>query len=137
MLDEYFEEQMKEIIRMCSHHRQTMLFSATMTDEVGRGTSLWRVAGVRGGGCAEDPDWGWGGLPGVSIAASFPTTRLPAEQTRLCAWQVKDLASVSLKNPVRIFVNSNTDVAPFLRQEFIRIRPNREGDREAIVAGGS
>ncbi|XP_075773845.1 putative ATP-dependent RNA helicase DDX27 isoform X2 [Pelodiscus sinensis] len=80
MLDEYFEEQMKEIIRLCSHHRQTMLFSATMTDEV------------------------------------------------------KDLAAVSLKNPVRIFVNSNTDVAPFLRQEFIRIRPNREGDREAIVS---
>ncbi|XP_073182929.1 probable ATP-dependent RNA helicase DDX27 isoform X4 [Lepidochelys kempii] len=80
MLDEYFEEQMKEIIRLCSHHRQTMLFSATMTDEV------------------------------------------------------KDLAAVSLKNPVRIFVNSNTDVAPFLRQEFIRVRPNREGDREAIVS---
>lgn len=34
MLDEYFEEQMKEIIRMCARHRQTMLFSATMTDEV-------------------------------------------------------------------------------------------------------
>ncbi|KFV73049.1 putative ATP-dependent RNA helicase DDX27, partial [Struthio camelus australis] len=80
MLDEYFEEQMKEIIRLCSKHRQTMLFSATMTEEV------------------------------------------------------KDLASVSLKNPTRIFVNSNTDVAPFLRQEFIRIRPNREGDREAIVS---
>ncbi|XP_054247796.1 probable ATP-dependent RNA helicase DDX27 [Indicator indicator] len=80
MLDEYFEEQMKEIIRLCSNHRQTMLFSATMTEEV------------------------------------------------------KDLASVSLKSPVRIFVNSNTDVAPFLRQEFIRIRPSREGDREAIVA---
>lgn len=49
--------------------------------------------------------------------------------------QVQDLASVSLKNPVRIFVNSNTDVAPFLRQEFVRIRPNREGDREAIACG--
>uniref|UniRef100_A0A8C1ERY5 RNA helicase n=1 Tax=Cyprinus carpio carpio TaxID=630221 RepID=A0A8C1ERY5_CYPCA len=48
--------------------------------------------------------------------------------------QVKDLASVSLKQPVRIFVNSNTDVAPYLRQEFVRIRPNKEGDREAIVA---
>lgn len=49
--------------------------------------------------------------------------------------QVKDLAAVSLKEPVRIFVNSNTDVAPFLRQEFVRIRANREGDREAVVAG--
>ncbi|XP_068578373.1 probable ATP-dependent RNA helicase DDX27 [Cebidichthys violaceus] len=80
MLDEYFEEQMKEVIRLCSYNRQTMLFSATMTEEV------------------------------------------------------KDLAAVSLKQPIRIFVNSNTDVAPFLRQEFVRIRQNREGDREAVVA---
>ncbi len=48
---------------------------------------------------------------------------------------MKDLASVSLKDPVKVFVNENTDVALNLRQEFIRIRPNREGDREAIVAG--
>ncbi|XP_034387989.1 probable ATP-dependent RNA helicase DDX27 isoform X1 [Cyclopterus lumpus] len=80
MLDEYFEEQMKEVIRLCSYNRQTMLFSATMTEEV------------------------------------------------------KDLAAVSLKQPIRIFVNSNTDVAPFLRQEFVRIRQNREGDREAVVS---
>lgn len=32
-------------------------------------------------------------------------------------------------------MNSNTDVAPYLRQEFVRIRPNKEGDREAVVAG--
>ena len=43
--------------------------------------------------------------------------------------------TVSLKDPVKIFVNSNTDVAPYLRQEFIRIRENREADREAVVAG--
>ena len=34
MLDENFSEQMKEIIRLCSKSRQTMLFSATMTDEI-------------------------------------------------------------------------------------------------------
>lgn len=49
--------------------------------------------------------------------------------------KVKDLALVSLKDPIRIFVNENTEVAYKLRQEFVRIRPNKEGDREAIVAG--
>ena len=34
MLGETFEDEMKEIIGMCSKNRQTMLFSATMTDEI-------------------------------------------------------------------------------------------------------
>lgn len=80
MLDENFAEQMKEIINSCSKNRQTMLFSATMTE------------------------------------------------------QVKALASVSLSKPIRVFVNNNQTVAFNLRQEFIRIRDEKEGDREPILA---
>ncbi|XP_014605115.1 PREDICTED: probable ATP-dependent RNA helicase DDX27 [Polistes canadensis] len=80
MLDEYFAEQMKHIIKQCSRSRQTILFSATMTDEV------------------------------------------------------KDLAAMSLDKPVKVFVDSNQEVAFNLRQEFIRIRKEREGDREAVLA---
>ncbi|KAG5860739.1 hypothetical protein JTB14_004605 [Gonioctena quinquepunctata] len=80
MLDEYFAEQMNEIIKQCSKKRQTMLFSATMTEEV------------------------------------------------------ESLAAVSLTKPVRLFVDSNRDVAFNLRQEFIRIRSENEAEREPILA---
>ena len=43
---------------------------------------------------------------------------------------------MSLQHPVRLFVNSNSEVASNLHQEFVRIKPKREGDREAIVTGG-
>lgn len=67
MLDEYFEEQMKEIIRMCARHRQTMLFSATMTDEVPQapGREEGRRGEVRcsvGGG----ESLAWQGCPGAA-----------------------------------------------------------------------
>ncbi|CAD5206484.1 unnamed protein product [Bursaphelenchus okinawaensis] len=80
MLDDQFAEQMKEIIRLCSKSRQTMLFSATMTDEI------------------------------------------------------EDLIKMSLDKPARLFINENTETATNLRQEFIRVREGREGDREAVVA---
>ncbi|RCN37653.1 hypothetical protein ANCCAN_16440 [Ancylostoma caninum] len=80
MLEEAFKDQMNELIRLCAPNRQTLLFSATMTD------------------------------------------------------QIDELASMSLKKPVKIFINENTETALKLRQEFIRIRAGREGDREAIIA---
>ncbi|XP_065828149.1 probable ATP-dependent RNA helicase DDX27 [Oscarella lobularis] len=79
ILDENFEDQLNELIRLTPRNRQTMLFSATMTDEV------------------------------------------------------KELARLSLNQPVRLFVDSNTDVADNLQQEFLRIRASREADREAII----
>lgn len=86
-----------------------MLFSATMSEEVTSG--------------------------GSSRVLYVPVQLADVNSEYLVVFQVKDLASVSLKQPVRIFVNSNTDVAPYLRQEFVRVRESREGDREAIVAG--
>ncbi|PAV80402.1 hypothetical protein WR25_03567 [Diploscapter pachys] len=80
MLEEAFADQMKELIRLCAKNRQTLLFSATMTDEI------------------------------------------------------DELATMSLKKPVKIFINENTETALKLRQEFVRIRSGRERDREPIVA---
>ena len=48
---------------------------------------------------------------------------------------MEELARLSLHHPVRVFVDNNTDTADNLQQEFVRIRPAREADREAIVAG--
>ena len=79
MLEEHFDLELKEILRLCPKHRQTLLFSATMTDEV------------------------------------------------------EKLATLSLRKPVRMFVDKNTDVAANLKQEFVRIRSDHEEDREAIL----
>ena len=40
--------------------------------------------------------------------------------------RVNELAAVSLRKPVKIFVDSNKTVAWTLQQEFIRIRPSQE-----------
>lgn len=48
---------------------------------------------------------------------------------------MEELVRLSLKHPVRLFVDGNTDVASNLRQEFVRIKPNKEEDREAILVG--
>ncbi|KAK6034044.1 DEAD/DEAH box helicase [Cooperia oncophora] len=37
MLEEAFKDQMNELIRLCAPNRQTLLFSATMTDQVSFG----------------------------------------------------------------------------------------------------
>lgn len=50
-------------------------------------------------------------------------------------FQVEELVTLSLNQPVRLFVDNNTDVAYNLRQEFVRIRNNREDDRLAVVTG--
>lgn len=40
---------------------------------------------------------------------------------------------MSLKEPVRVFLNQSTAVAQRLDQEFVRIRPQRESDRDAML----
>ncbi|KAF5398190.1 DEAD/DEAH box RNA helicase [Paragonimus heterotremus] len=79
LLDEYFVEQIGEIVKHCGKQRQTLLFSATMTESV------------------------------------------------------KELATLSLKDPVQVFLNQTTAVATRLQQEFVRVRSHREEDRTAIL----
>ena len=85
MLEEGFEAELQEIIRHCpgSEHRQTMLFSATMTDDV------------------------------------------------------DELARLSLKRPVRLFVDGQQAIAKKLEQEFIRVRDEKGGDHEQGAASQS
>ncbi len=45
------------------------------------------------------------------------------------------MVRLSLNHPVRLFVDSNTEVASNLHQEFVRIRSTKEVDREAIITG--
>ena len=47
--------------------------------------------------------------------------------------EVEQLAKLSLRKPIKLFVDKNTDVAANLKQEFVRIRPDRESDREAML----
>lgn len=79
LLEMGFTDEVTELVKFCPIGRQTLLFSATMTDKV------------------------------------------------------DELVKLSLNKPVRIRVNSADHVVDRLVQEFIRIRENREGDREAIL----
>uniref|UniRef100_M4BEJ4 Uncharacterized protein n=1 Tax=Hyaloperonospora arabidopsidis (strain Emoy2) TaxID=559515 RepID=M4BEJ4_HYAAE len=47
--------------------------------------------------------------------------------------KVDQLIGLSMKRPVRISTDPLFDMAKHLVQEFVRIRPNREDDREAIL----
>lgn len=49
--------------------------------------------------------------------------------------QVQELSRLSLDKPVKLFVDSNTDHADNLQQEFVRIRSKMEEDRPAVVTG--
>lgn len=81
LLEMGFQDEVNEIVKNCPKGRQTMLFSATMTDEV------------------------------------------------------DDLVSLSLHEPVRLFIARNTEIASNLVQEFVRIRQTREVDRDAFLLG--
>lgn len=79
MLSDGFADELSEIIRSCPASRQTMLFSATMTDSV------------------------------------------------------DELVKMSLKKPVRLFVDPNRCTSRGLFQEFVRVRTGKEAERSALL----
>ncbi|WFD18829.1 RNA helicase [Malassezia caprae] len=81
MLEDGFQDELNEIVRMCPAKRQTMLFSATMTEDVDQ------------------------------------------------------LVRLSLRQPVRLFVDPKRSTAAKLVQEFVRVRvPSQAHGRELQVA---
>jgi len=79
LLELGFTEEVEEVVKACPKGRQTLMFSATMTDDVDK------------------------------------------------------LAKMSLKRPVRVSADPLYDLSQRLVQEFIRVRDDREDDREAIM----
>ncbi|TGZ84038.1 DEAD-domain-containing protein [Ascodesmis nigricans] len=79
MLEDGFADELNEIINTLPKSRQTMLFSATMTDSVDK------------------------------------------------------LVRLSLNRPVRLMVDAKKSTVATLTQEFVRIRPNREKQRLAML----
>ncbi|ORZ39187.1 P-loop containing nucleoside triphosphate hydrolase protein [Catenaria anguillulae PL171] len=79
MLEDGFADELNEIVKNTPRSRQTMLFSATMTDNIDQ------------------------------------------------------LIRMSLTHPVRLFIDSRQATSHRLIQEFIRVRPQREEDRPAIL----
>jgi len=79
LLEKGFADELTEIVRSCPRGRQSMLFSATLNEEVAK------------------------------------------------------LVDLSLHNPVHIAINPLNTLVETLSQEFIRIRPEMEKYREAIV----
>ena len=67
------------------------------------------------------------------IVKYCPVSRQTVLLSATMVAQVKELISLSLKKPVRVSADPLYDVAQRLSQEFVRIRENREGDREAIL----
>jgi len=47
--------------------------------------------------------------------------------------KVGELANLSLNDPVHVKIDALHQVAPNLSQEFARVRPQREDDREAML----
>ncbi|CAE7060779.1 unnamed protein product [Rhizoctonia solani] len=79
MLSDGFADELKEIVQSCPAGRQTMLFSATMTDDV------------------------------------------------------ETLIRLSLRHPVRLFVDPSKQTARGLVQEFVRVRAGKEAERPALL----
>ena len=79
MLEDGFADELSEIIKSCPTSRQTMLFSATMTDSV------------------------------------------------------DSLVKMSLKKPVKLFVDPKRSIACGLVQEFVRVKAGKESERSALL----
>jgi len=115
MLDDGFKDELTEIVRHCPRGRQTMLFSASMTDDVCCCSAL----------VSRDAHTN---LLNV-VTAVHPILHRGVNA------QVDELVRLSLNSPVRVWVDRSNDLANNLVQEFVRVRTDNMTEREAVVLG--
>ncbi|DBA00618.1 TPA: hypothetical protein N0F65_007747 [Lagenidium giganteum] len=69
----------------------------------------------------------------MELVRMCPVTRQTMLFSATLTSKIDQLIELSMKRPVRISTDPLFDMAKHLVQEFVRIRPQREGDRDAIL----
>ncbi len=92
-----FKEEITEIVRMTPKKRQTMLFSATLSDQVGGCLNL-----------------------SATLTLNHDTSFNPTNN--LHHHQVRKLAALSLRQPVRLAADAASSVPRQLSQQIVRLK---------------
>lgn len=129
LLDLGFRAEVEEVVRMCPPERQTLLFSATISAEVAELANASLREPLQALPLSAPPRFS----PPLSASPAPPLPfRLPSlPRTRQRAETCPRPRDVPPPYPPQVKVDALYGVAERLAQEFVRIKPGKEHEREA------